>query len=126
MNARSEPWPRLRAAPAVYLAFMKWLLLRSVPRLRLLLRALMLVVITGGASGRVAEAGAHCARHSSASVAEPSMALHQGSMAAGASAGRTEGGLALRQPGGGSGLASSEHRCPHCGPAECAAALPCA
>jgi hypothetical protein len=50
---------------------MKWLLLRSVPRLRLLFRALMLVLITGSVLGRGAEVSAHCARHSPSAADGP-------------------------------------------------------
>jgi len=86
------------------------LLLRSAPRLRLLLRALMLVFISGGVLGRGAEVSAHCARHSPAADG-PGMAMHEGSTA---------------PDGAGAAIASSGHQCPHCPPAECATALPCA
>src|SRR5512132_4351272 len=105
----------------------KWLLLRSSPRLRFLLRALMLVWISGSVLGHAAELSAHCARHSPSAVDRPGMAMHEGSMAIdGASATRTEDHLVLRQASDWPGLASSGHQCPHCPPAECATALPCA
>jgi hypothetical protein len=105
----------------------KWLLLRSTPRLRFLLRALMLVWISGSVLGRAGEQSAHCAGHSPSAVDGPGMAMHEGSMALdGASAARTEDQLALRRSSGWSGLASSGHQCPHCPAAECATALPCA
>lgn len=88
----------------------KWLLLRSMPRLRLLARTLMLILITGGVLGRGAEVSAHCARHSP--VADgPDMAMHEGAMA---------------PEGASTVLAPSGHHCPHCPPAECNTALPCA
>jgi len=109
-----------------YLASMKWLLLRSVPRLRLLLRALMLALITGGVLGRGAEVSAHCARHGAAGD-RLGMAMPEGTMASdGASAVQTEHRRAFGQSSGWSGLASSGHQCPHCPPAECATVLPCA
>jgi hypothetical protein len=125
----SDGWvsPPLAGHAGGYLASMKWLLLRSVPRLRLLFRALMLVLITGSVLGRGAEVSAHCARHSPRTANGPGMAMHGGSMALeGASAARTEDHLALHQSSGWSALASSGHQCPHCPPAECATALPCA
>jgi hypothetical protein len=88
----------------------KWLLLRSAPRLRLLVRTLMLVLITGGVLGRGAEVSAHCARHSPAADG-PGMGMHEGAIA-------PEGASAV--------LASSGHQCSHCPPAECTTALPCA
>jgi hypothetical protein len=111
----------------VILSFMgKWLLLRSTPRLRPLLHMLMLLVITGGVVGRGAEGSAHCARHSPA-AAGPAMPMHEGPRAPdGAGAAQTQDRRALRQSSGWSELASSGHQCPHCPPAECATALPCA
>jgi hypothetical protein len=117
---------RLAGHGGGYLAFMKWLLLRSTPRLRLLLRTLMLILITGGVLGRAAEVSAHCARHSP-SADRSGMPMSDSAMGLdSASDARSEDHLTLRQPSGWSRLASSGHRCPHCPPAECATALPCA
>ncbi len=89
----------------------KWLLLRSTLRLRLLFRALMLVLITGGVPGRGVEVSVHCTRHSPGAADHPGMAMLEGSVAPDARS---------------AALVSSGHQCPHCPPAECAAALPCA
>lgn len=106
---------------------MKWLLLRSVPRLRLLLRALMLVSIIGGVEGRSAALGAHCALHSAGASGQAGMAMFEASPPpAGAATELTKHRIAAHHTDNGPAVASSGHHCPHCPPAECATALPCA
>lgn len=79
-----------------------------MPHLRLLSRTLMLVLIAGGLLDRAATLGAHCARHT-----HPDVVMHEGS-------------ATLHQSSSLSVLVPSGHQCPHCPPAECASALPCA
>lgn len=110
-----------------YLSFVKWLLLRSVPHLRLLLRTLMLALILGGAEGRGVAFGAHCAQHSREASSPAVMAAHKAATTPDrVMATQTKHRLATDQARSWSARASSGHQCPHCPPAECATALPCA
>jgi hypothetical protein len=105
----------------------RWLLLRSMPRLRLMLVALALVLTGGGMLGRDAAFVAHCVQHSAGVPNPPSTSMHHAKQAA-AQVGRlqTQPGLATHQAGSWPTLTSSDHQCPHCPPAECAGTLPCA
>ena len=105
----------------------EWLLLRSMPRLRLLLRAWMVVLTTGGVLGRGAGLGAHCALHSPGASSQAAMAMHDGPLIqAGLRTAQTKHRLVVHPVGTSSAVESSGHQCPHCPPAECATALPCA
>jgi hypothetical protein len=112
-----------------YLAPMAgWLLLRSMPHLRLLVRVLMVVLTVGGVPGHGAALGAHCAQHSSGATGDAAMAMTAGRSAApsAAATARTAHRSESGQSASGSVLAASGHQCPHCPPAECATAIRCA
>jgi hypothetical protein len=115
-----------------YLAPMaRWLLLRTMPRTRLLLGALTLALTSGGMLGPDMVFVAHCAQHGAQHGAgapnPPSMSMHHAtSPAAQAGLLQTQPRLAAHQVESWPALASSDHQCPHCPPAECARALPCA
>ena len=105
----------------------RWLLLRSMPRMRLLLGALTLALTSGGMLGPDMVFVAHCAQHGAGAPNPPSMSMHHAkSPAAQAGLLRTQPRLAAHQVESWPTLASSDHQCPHCPPAECARALPCA
>jgi hypothetical protein len=106
----------------------EWLLLRSMPHLRLLVRVLMVVLTIGGVLGHGAALGAHCARHTrgAAGAAGMAMAAERPTVPGAATTARTAHHFQAGQSASGSVLASSGHQCPHCPPAECATAMPCA
>jgi hypothetical protein len=110
-NCLEDSLTKVSAAEVILSLMGKWLLLRSTPRPRLVFRALMLVLITGGVLGRGAEINDHCTRHSPGAADHPGMAMPEGPVAPDARS---------------AALVSSGHQCPHCPPAECATALPCA
>ena len=129
--ARSGHWSAEAAGRfrRSYLAPMAvWLLLRSMPHLRLLVRVLMVVLTIGGVVGHGAALGAHCARHSRGTAEDSGMVMAGGrpTVPGAATTVRTAHHFEAGRSASGSVLAQSGHQCPHCPPAECATAMPCA
>jgi hypothetical protein len=104
------------------------LLLRSMPHPRLLVRVLMMVLTIGGVVGHGAALGAHCARHSrgTADGSGMAMAADRPTVAGAATTARAAHHFQADRSASESVLAQSGHQCPHCPPAECATAMPCA
>jgi hypothetical protein len=126
---RGQPPPCLRKVRRGYFAGMaKWLLLRSMPRLRLLLHLLMVALATGSVLGRDVAFGSHCAKHGADESSRQGMAMSVGSSMVPdtASTAQTQYHPSAHESGSWAAFAPSGHQCPHCPPAECGTALPCA
>jgi hypothetical protein len=94
----------------------EWLLLRSMPHLRLLVRVLMVVLTIGGVAGH----------GGTADDSGMAMAADRPTVPGAATTARTAHHFEAGRSASESVLAPSGHQCPHCPPAECATAMPCA